>query len=812
VTNSSSPAPLAGLTVVDLSGSIAGAYATQFLADSGADVLLVEPPEGSPLRSRPGWPAFGRGKRSTVLDLRVAADRGRLDELLARADVLVTTFRPKNNEKYGLTAERLAELNPRLVTAAITGWGSSGPWRDLKGYEGLVMAKVGYQHAKKMLSLRPGPSYSSAPFAAWGAAQTAIHGILAALIHRSRTGLGQYVEADLVRGVGTIDTWQWTCDIIATRWPDAYPTADAFTPEGELLGHLVYALLIAPTKDGAWLQFAQTDARLFKAMMEEFGLTSIFTDPKWAGAPILPTQELRTELWETMIRKCGERTLAEWQQVFETNPFVSAETFRFGPDVLDHPQQVHEGRSVVFDDPQLGPVRQPATLVLVGGRAITPPRAAPQLGADPGELADPIGIAEAAGDRSAEVPTLPLAGTTILDFGVMFAGPHGATLLTDLGARVIKVETLAGDSIRGILPFPESGGAKVMAGKDSICLDLTTDEGKQIVYRLVEKADVFMQAFRAGAAARAGIDADTLYKINPDLLYVNAPGYGVDGPYGARPAYAPSISSSAGVALAEVPDALTSGTDIDSLKRTAARLNTASAIPTLQPDGMSALGVATTILLGLVAKEWNRVSGQYTATMLGTTTQAMMDWVVDYAGKPSVAMVDPDSWGLGALYRIYPAGEGHVFLAAPKESEWGDLVAALDHDERLTDPRFATADARAANDESLADALTVIFGSKPAAEWEAQLTKADVGCVQVHEDSPTRHLMVEPELAGYVGTVTSAIFEEHTRPSATVTFSRSSTELHGFDVAGAQTDAILGELGYTADQIADLHARNIVAG
>ena len=118
-THHAAQGPLAGLTVVDLSTTLPGAQATQFLADAGADVILVERPEGSPLRADPGWPGLLRGKRSIVLDLGDTADRATLDGLLGQADVMVTTMRPAAAARLGFTAERLAARYPRLVAAMI---------------------------------------------------------------------------------------------------------------------------------------------------------------------------------------------------------------------------------------------------------------------------------------------------------------------------------------------------------------------------------------------------------------------------------------------------------------------------------------------------------------------------------------------------------------------------------------------------------------------------------------------------------------------------------------------------------------------
>ncbi|KJE23438.1 putative acyl-CoA transferase/carnitine dehydratase [Frankia torreyi] len=831
----SSP-PLAGLRVIDLSTTMPGALATQFLADAGADVVGVEPPGGSPLRRSPAWPAVGGGRRSVVVDLHHPADRDVLDGLLAGADVVVTTLRPRTARRLGLGPDDLARHSPRLVSVAITGWGSAGPWADLKGYEALVMAKLGMFHAKRRLVSRPGPAYSSVAFATWGAAHTAVQGIVAALVERESSGRGQHVEADLVRGVSMIDTWSWFEHLVAVRFPDAYRTVDATTPAGDPVSALVYPLLVAPTRDGHWLQFAQVEPRLFAAMLAEFGLTPLLADPKWAGLPVLETQELRTELWEIMIRKVGERTLADWQQVFATNPDINAEVFTVGSGVLDHPQIRHDGRVVVLDTAEHGPVRRPTTLVHVDGAPLTPPRPAPRLdehGADLRAEAAARSAGPPAADPPAAVPAAdpavsapvgpPLAGVTILEFGLMFAAPFGTTMLADLGARVIKVETLAGDTIRRILPFPELGAVRVMQGKESIALDLDTDEGRCIVHELARRSDVVLQAFRAGAAARAGVDAATLRAVNPDLIYVNAPGYGTDGPCGDRPAYAPSIGAATGIALTEAPSAA-NATSLAEIKSASVRIRSAAAVTSLQADGLAALGVASAISLGLLARTRGHPLGPMTVTMIATGMHALLEQVVEYAGRPARPVVDEGGHGLTALYRMYPAARGWVFLASPTPREWAALVATLAADPAVelaadplavdplaADPRFATAAARAEHDHELAVELGRIFATRPAAEWEQRLTAADVGCVEVTEMDAELQLQTDPALAAeYASPAVSPIFDDHLRMGPPVRFSRSATRSPGGCLAGEHTEAILRELGYGDEEIKDLRARAVI--
>jgi crotonobetainyl-CoA:carnitine CoA-transferase CaiB-like acyl-CoA transferase len=788
--------------------------ATQFLADAGADVVFAEPPGGSMLRARADWPALGRGKRSIVLDLADDGDRGTLDSLLSTADVLVTTFSPRTMRKRGFTAEALERLNPRLVSAVITGWGTSGPWAGLAGYEGMVMAKLGYFQLKQQMFARPGPAFISVPYATWGAAQTALHGIMAALVERESSGRGQQIEADLVRGINAMDTWNWYQEQIGLRWPDAFQVTEAFSARGEIQAPLIYPLLTAPTSDGTWLQFAQTEPRLFKAMLDELGLGSVFTDPKWAGLPVLPTQELRTEFWEIMLDRVSQRTMAEWQQVFERNPNVFAEVFRRGPEVFTHPQLIRDGRVITVDDPDLGPVRQPSTLAHVDEQPMRQPGPAPRLNADAEQVRTRVGARPAGIAATGEVPrSLPLDGITILDFGLMFAGPFGATLLADLGARVIKVESLAGDTIRNIIGFPESGGAKVMQGKESIALDLTSVEGLRIVHELVRRADVVLQAFRAGAAQRAHIDPATLRAINPDLVYVSAPGYGTGAPYGHRPAYAPSIGAGAGLARTDTPTVVTAATGIEQVKDSAIRMYTATAAVPIQADGIAALAVASTIMLGLLARARGRAVGDLTATMVGSATHAIVEQVIDYAAKPPTPQVDPEGYGYCALYRMYQAADGWIFLAAPADDEWDGLAAALSEDVNLAvDPRFASSADRRDNEAELAETLAKVFLTHPAAEWERDLVAAGVGCVQVGMETCQKILQTdEAAAAEYAVLAESPVFEEHLRPGPAVRFSRSQTRAKGFCSAGQHTDQILAELGYDEEQIADYRGRDVIA-
>ena len=824
MTASGDAGPLAGLTVIDLSTTLPGAQATQFLADAGADVLLVEAPDGSPLRDDPGWPGLLRGKRSIALDLHSDEERATLDGLLRPADVLVTTMRPAAAARLGLTPERLTAAYPRLVAAMITGWGTRGPWTAYKGYEALIMAKTGVLHSKRQLTPGADPAYVSVPYASFAAGQTAVHGILAALLERESSGLGQVVEANLVSGVGSLDTYNWFYEMILRRYPDAFqPLADAFDDAGRPQSRLMYALLVAATKDGTWLQFAQSAPHLTQAFLEELGLADEVRQPKWAGFPDLPTPELRQEWWDKMLARVGERTLAEWEAVFDRNSNVFGEQFRTPDDALGHPQLVHEGRVVTVDDPDLGPVRQPSTLVHADRRPLTEIRRAPRFDEHAVEIRrllaasavqDKEQIQEygtAGGSASPATRACPLAGVTVLELGGMFAAPFGATVLADLGARVIKVEPLEGDTIRAIMAFPEAGGGKVLQGKESIALDLRAPEGLAIVHEIARRSDVVLQCYRAGVAARIGIDEAALKAVNPGLVYLNAPGYGIDGPYGGKPAYAPSIGAASGVSLTDAPLGGARPETHEQLLSGARNLRAGGTVPAVQSDGIAALGVASGLLLGLYARQRGIGLTDLTATMLGSSTQALIGRNTGYRGRPPLSRVDDEFRGLGPLYRLYRAADGWVFLAAPAEGEWPALAGALSGYPGLDDPRFAAPEGRAANADALADALAAIFATRSKDDWEAELTARDVGCVAVaQENAEWRMQDDEFYQAGYAIDAVSPIFDEHRRPAPLVRFSRSATKADAGCRLGQHTDALLREFGYDDERIADLRQRDVV--
>lgn len=810
---------LQGLRVLDLSPSRVGAQVSQLFADFGAEVIWVEPPGGAELRQHPAYPFWARGKHSLELDVKTAHGQAAIRDLATTADVLIETFRPGVLARHGLGFDALAAINPRLVYSSVTGFGRQGPYADLQGYEGLVAAKLGIFQAFSRIRTNGVPPFISSPYCTFSASQVAVHGILAALVERESSGLGQWVETSLAQSYITLDTWSWFEQIVDTKWPEAYNRVPNFDDEGIPNGAFPYLLLVALTSDGHWLQFAQVAPHLLVALMKALGLESVFTDPTWSGFPVFADAERRSAMYSLMLEAANSKSLAEWRAIFDADPNVFAEVFRSGLDVLDHPQLVFDGMVEEIQDHERGLVRQPGPLVQLSNTPAQLGRAAPVL--NDCATRSPAGFGtvtsiDASVTATAASPAMPLEGVTILELAALFAAPNGSRLLTDFGARVIKVEPLAGDPIRTIIPFPEAGGANVMQGKDSICIDIGTDEGLALVHDIARRCDIVVQGFRAGVADRLGLGYEAIRVLNPDIVYLNAPGYGTGGPNGHRAAYAPSIGAAVGIGRANLGELIVErpGLTIDEIRNGARLLIVGSTTPAAQADGFAALGVATAMLVGLLANKRGAGGQEMLATMVNTGAHAMSAQIVQSSGCPPEPVPDLDLRGLSALYRIYDASDGWVFLAAPAAHEWTRLVGALSAFVDLgSDLRFETAADRATNDSCLAELLATAFAMRGKDQWESDLRAEDIGCVAVTTES-TESVMWSDDFgraSGYITQVTHPVFEEHPRMDGFVRFSRSTTQAKPGVLAGSHTDLIMAELGFDPAAIADLRQRKVIA-
>jgi crotonobetainyl-CoA:carnitine CoA-transferase CaiB-like acyl-CoA transferase len=708
-----------GLGVIEMgAGSIGASIAGMVLADAGARVIKIEPPEGDRLRTviPSGFLVWNRGKESLVADLRTEAGQEQLRELARGADVVIEGFSPGTTAAWCVDADVLCASNPRLVHCAITGFGTTGPHAGLKGYDALVCAKAGL-FTRGGYGHREGPIFYPVNWGSFGAALQSVAGILSAILVRDQTGFGQKVDATLLSGIEPADYFMAVISQLQVkRGEQSAIDARSGAPASR------YGVLVA-TRDGRFVQTSTMLPHQARALSAVAGIEHTFNDSRLATQPVFASAEDAQE-WEDLLWNAFRaHDLAYWLPRLEASPDVAFEISRTSEEGLDHPQIVHNGDVVTVTDPQHGPVREVGPIAHFSDSPCRIERSAPALGANQGPFAEP----GPEPSRSA-APAHPLAGVTIVEFGWYYAMPYGLTMAAALGARVIKIEDRSGDPHR--LSFgPEVASMKTTLGKESISIDLRSAEGRSVAHRIVRQADVFVTGFRSGAADRLGLGYDELRAVNPRLVYVHAAGYGTDGPYAGRALYARAAQTVGGSFGRQVgywtsPE-LNLGMSVPELQAVVApRLN-----QVVDGDSNAALAVLVAVVLAIFHQR-RTGRGQFVRTsMISGNAWCYADDFCSYAGKPPVAVCDDDYFGLSAMERVYRAADGWVCLVVRTEKEWRAFADAIGRPQLADDPRFATAQARQANDGELMGALAARFAEQSSATWEELLCRADVGCV-----------------------------------------------------------------------------------
>ena len=797
-----------GLKVVDFTEGMLGAVATMALSDYGAEVIKVEPPGGHRSRSIPASVQWNRGKKSIVLDLNEPEGRDHAQKLSLQSDVVIESFCPGTTQSLGIDYETLSAERPDLVYCSLTGWGPKGPYAHYKPYEGAVAAKVGRMMVFSGQANRPGPHYAAVQTATHAANMGAVRGIIAALHVRDKTGHGQKVETSLMQAMNLyefIDLVFWQ---MMVRFPDV------FSEHPWLRGYPTLAYLPVRTKDGHWIQMANTVQRLFVAMIHDIGLGHIFEESRFEKAPVLMPED-REELRMIMLARFQEQTLEEWMDLFiNKTRDVAAEPYRTSEEGMTHSQILHNGHVRDVLDPVVGMTRQLGPISLMSETPGEIQGPAPYPGQHTQAVLDSLGNSNGKtnGYGSAPLPKHPLEDVTVLDLATVIAGPLGCALLGEMGARVIRIETPQGDLLRGMSRGVTAN--KTMAGSEGMCLDLRTPEGQKIVHELVAKADILVHNMRPGAPERVGIGYEQLLEINPKLVYVYAGGYGPTGPHSHRPSMHPIPGAVCGGVVTQMGKGAIPPVDqpltMEEVKEVSRRLGRANEG---NPDPNSSMAVSVAALLGFYARE-RTGKGQYvTSSMLQANAYANADDFFWYEGKPSRAIPDADGYGLNALYRLYEVEKGWVFLACPLEEEWQALCETIDRRDLLEDPRFATPEARKENDEALAKELGNALATREPLEWENLLVGAGVTCVKAEDSGPYQFNTEDPHVAenGYLTEVESLRFGKFWRYSPIVRFSKTSPKAGAGPLRGQHNEAILLEMGYSEEQARDFEERGVTA-
>ena len=276
----------------------------------------------------------------------------------------------------------------------------------------------------------------------------------------------------------------------------------------------------------------------------------------------------------------------------------------------------------------------------------------------------------------------PLEGLKVLDLTSMVSGPMGAMMLADQGAEVIKVEPINGEQLRH-MAAPHNGVNPAFfscnRGKRSLAVDLKSEEGKEILLKLVQEADVFMQNFRPGAIDRMGFGESDLRKLNKRLIYVSISGFGTEGPYSDSRVYDPVIQ------------ALSGATDIQADRET----GRPQMFRVIVADKVTAITAAQAVSSALYQREKSGIGQHIQLSML--ESMLAFFWPEGMAGLVYGENEFDVRKLQGSQDLIYKAKDGYITAGAVSDAEWDGMCRALKREDLLEDERFSTSAARVSN-------------------------------------------------------------------------------------------------------------------
>jgi crotonobetainyl-CoA:carnitine CoA-transferase CaiB-like acyl-CoA transferase len=772
-----------GLSVVDFTTGMAGPLCGMVLADNGADVTKVEPPGGDWARRLPGFHMWNRGKKGVVLDLARDEDVDQALTLIGQCDVVIEDWLP-HESPAALTYEQIGERHHQIVYVSIGGLDDEDLPAWLPPLEGLIAARSGRLLGLDAMSGSAHPDaarrpiFLASPIGSFAAAMLAVQGLSGALAQRERTGAGMRVDTSIIDGLVTATMrvpYKRAGSEVVGRTSDP---ASALLWKGVAL-----TFMTAECNDGKYIQMCARQDDHFARWLEATGLGHLRVEPRFAKAPLRFESEADIEEMSGLLRMAMcTRTQDEWMDLFTNKYDIGADPVLEPTAFLAHPQMLENDRIVHLVSEEIGGVTQVGALASFSATPSVIRQPAPRLGQHQASLL-------AAGppeDRAApRAPAdLPFHGVTIIEIASFLAGPLGTTLLAENGARVIKVEPLAGDSFRRV----GLESAHLMHGKESIALDLKSPAGREILHRLVARADAVLNNYRFGVSERLGADYESLREVKPDLIYLFASSYGSKGPQARRPAFHSTPHALAGGAVLQ---AGVGNPPVDDS----------------YPDPCAAIAVAAALAMGLLAKARYGI-GQYIETsMLCSSGYVHSNELVEYDGRPPRSSVDHDQRGFNALYRLYPCAQGWLFLAVLDDEHWTALVRALADTEWTRGSEFATCAERTRHDAELTAALDKTLAGRTAHEWERLFLAHGVPAVVADRAQFEKYVLTH----GLVEPATHALYGDYFRVRPRVRFSAAPNPRAPACLLGEHTEALLKEFGYSEDETIALVRNGVVA-
>lgn len=733
--------PLAGLTVVDLALGMPGGLAARLLADLGAQVLRAEPRSGDPFSTcYDAYSAWQSGKKIQRFETIRDAVKG-LAEELSQADMCLIGGEDYPGLAWRPKAQALAEAYPRLIILDIGGGPAGTRDATVPAVEILAQARSGMVHE----IYEDRPAVMGFPVASYGAAFEGLIGLTAALCARERDGAGQIVRTSMFEGTMAWMTHFWTLSERSDRSISYVPPKSA-------------QQLIFACADGKYIHFTlgTTNARLNIYNLLGIDDPTVKDDPR--GLPSMARGARNffgdVDLLQEHVRR--------WRR-----DDLLAELWELGlpAEAVNAPGECWEDEQVIANavlrrDPD-GSERVGSPLQIEAADA-------------PESSAGPIG----AGGP-------PLSGIRVIDFGNFTAGPHASMPLADLGADVIKVESIEGDPIRVFFrPYAASS-----RGKRSIAIDLKTAEGRDMALRLCKSADIVHHNFRPGVMRRLGIDPETLRALRPDLILFENSGYGATGPKALRGGLDMIFQAFCGHeqrgAGAGRPPFGYRATTID-----------------------FAAGMLGTI--GSLIMLYRRMRGgggaRVTTSLLSAGVYLMSELVRRPDGAfTSLPRLNAEETGFHPAEQLYRAADAWIAISARDSAMAKRLLAVLGLEARVTKARHEWG---SAEQELIATAIA----HRPAAAVLSALAAADVWAELCQEEAEVGVLR-DPDYrrSGKVVSANYPLYGEVLQIGTLFSLSRSPMVSRAERAElGQHSRELLADLGYPAEEIERLIAAGVV--
>ncbi len=784
---------LGGVRVLDLSESVAGQFCSRMFADFGAEVLLIEPPNGSAIRSLPPRDNSGSflffhinlGKRLLKINLASRAGKQRLSTFAKAADVIIV----------GSQADRdaLSEMNPNAIMALVSDFGIDGPYARWRGCEMIYQALSGMMYANGSPDREP--LYGVGQRASIGAGVGAFIAALSALYARGEFGIGQQVNIDVAQNTSAM-SMPTVLEYEYNRMP---PTRSNYrSPFG-----------VVRCKDG-WVCFWLYN-HAWQGLCEALGRAELAADPRFL------TAETRQDHWAELVEEiqaivrgqAADQVLEEFAKVklVAARVYSPLELWRSNP----HLAQRQFWETVQAADgarPILGPeFRMSAT-----PRQIS--NAAADMASDATFLS-PGRPASVAQRKLADARNGPLSGLRVLEFTTAWAGPMAGRILGFLGAEVIHVEsankldlwrqhTVVFNERR----YPEGiGGERSYnrnalfnsqnQNKKSLCIDVKHPKGKMALTRLAALSDIVLCNFTAGTLERMGFGYEALRKAKPDIIVVDMPGFGNSGPLAYAPANGFSMEMAAGMsAMIGYPGGrpMTTGP--------------------FYPDPIGGYNGAAAALTALIYRQATG-KGQYVEV---PQVEASMQYIGDEVLCAIATGVDPQPQGnrvrWAAPHDAYLAGgeDEWVAIAIETDTEWRKLCGLIGHETLAHDSRFATFGERHQNQDLLRAPITAWTSLHSKFDVAERLQAAGIRSAPVL--SP-KDILESPYLAARDAFVALKHADAGRHRYQTLPFNLDRTpgaQRTASPCLGADTDAILSEvLNYSAAEIEELRHEGVTS-